>query len=498
MIRLLLRALGVLLSLLLLALVVLGARALRLPSRQVSVPPAPARAVDADRVAARLAEAIRIPTVVTSADPAELEAEPFRAFAAWLAASYPRLHGALALERVSEHSLVYTWPGADPALAPLLLLAHQDVVPAANAERWAHPPFAGVLADGFVWGRGAIDDKGALLAICEAVEALLAEGFAPRRTVLLAFGHDEEVGGPTGAVEIGRLLAARGVRPALVLDEGYALLEGGVVPGFAGLVAPVGVAEKGYATLEVVARAAGGHSSTPPRSTAAGALARAITRLEERPMPISIGGVTGSFLAWLAPEAPLAMRLALGNADLLAPAFGGAVRREPGINALLRTTTAVTMLSGAPKDNVLPSEAIARVNFRILPGDTAEGILARVRELLAAPDVEVRFASEPRDPSPISPSDGPAFALLQRTIGELFPGAVVAPALVVGGTDARHYHVASDAVYRFGPFRFGADDIRLPHGIDERIAIANLADGVRFYARLIENASAADIGDGPG
>lgn len=491
MARTFLRALGLLLSLAVLAGAVMTLRALRLPSRQIAVSPAPPRAVDTERVAAHLAEAIRIPTVITSPDTAQLEAEPFRAFSAWLVATYPRLHGALALERVSGHSLLYTWTGSEPALPPLLLLAHQDVVPAGNPERWTHPPFSGAIADGAVWGRGAIDDKGALVTICEAVEALLAEGFTPRRTVLLAFGHDEEVGGPSGAVKMAEQLAARGVRPALVLDEGYVVLEPGTVPGVAGAVAPIGVAEKGYATLEVVARAAGGHSSTPPRTTATGRLARAITRLEDEPFPISIGGVTGSFFAWLAPELSLPGRIALANADLLAPLLSEAVRREPGVNALLRTTTAVTMLSGAPKDNVLPVEAIARVNFRILPGETGESVLARVRETVAAPEVEARFGAEHRDPSPVSPSDGPAFALLQRTIGELFPGAVVAPALVVGGTDARHYHVASDAVYRFGPFRFGPADIKLPHGIDERIAIDNLGDAVRFYARLIESASAS-------
>ncbi|HEY8493095.1 MAG TPA: M20 family peptidase [Myxococcota bacterium] len=489
--RTLLRGVALVLALLVLVAVALGLRALRLPSRQITAPPAPERTVDAEGVAARLAAAIRIPTVITSPDPGEFDAEPFRAFSAWLAASYPRLHAALALERVSEHALLYTWRGSDPARAPLLLLAHQDVVPAADPERWTHPPFAGAIADGHVWGRGAIDDKGSLVAICEAVELLLAEGFTPRRTVLLAFGHDEEVGGPNGAVKIAALLAQRGVRPAVVLDEGFALLEVGTLPGLPGPVAPIGVAEKGYATIEVVARAPGGHSSTPPRTTAAGALARAITRLEENPFPISVGGVTGTFFAWLAPEMALPGRVLLGNADLLAPLLSDVVRGVPGLNAFLRTTTAVTMLSGSPKDNVLPTEAVARVNFRILPGETAETVLARVRETVAAPDVEARLGEEHRDPSPVSPSDGAAFALVQRTIGELFPDAVVAPALVVGGTDARQYHVVAEAVYRFAPFRFGPGDIRLPHGIDERIAIDNLADGVRFYARLIENASAA-------
>ena len=371
-----------------------------------------------------------------------------------------------------------------------MLLAHQDVVPAENEELWSHPPFAGAIADGIIWGRGAIDDKGPLVAICEAVELLLGEGFSPRRTVILAFGHDEEVGGPNGAQRIAESLAARGVRAALVLDEGFALLEAGVLPGFDRVIAPIGVAEKGFATLELVARGAGGHSSTPPRSTATVAIARAVVRVDEHPMPVSVGGVTGSFFQWLAPEMPLWLRVPLANLDFFARPLDWAAGGQPAINALLRTTTAVTMLSGSPKDNVLPVEATAAVNFRLLPGDTAEAVLARTRDVIADPDVEVRFLRDPRDPSPVSPSDGPPFALLQRTIGELFPSAVVAPALVVGGTDARHYAPIADAIYRFGPFRFGAEDIKLPHGIDERIAVQNFADGIGFYARLIENASA--------
>ncbi|MCL4686135.1 M20 family peptidase [Myxococcota bacterium] len=489
MFRALLRLLGIVLSLAMFAAVLLTVRALRLPSRQITAPPAPVRVVDADAAARRLAAAIRIRTISYSADAADLQADAFAAFARWLTESYPKLHETLALERVSEHSLVYTWAGADPSLAPLVLLAHQDVVPAENEELWSQPPFAGTIADGIVWGRGAVDDKGSLIAICEAVETLLGEGFTPQRTVILAFGHDEEVGGPNGAVRVAETLAARGVRAALVLDEGFALLEPGTLPGFERLVAPIGVAEKGFATLQLVARAAGGHSSTPPRNTATVAIARAVVRLDESPMPVSVGGVTGAFFHWLAPELPLHLRVPLANLDVFARPLDWAAGGQPAINALLRTTTAVTMLSGSPKDNVLPVEATAAVNFRILPGQTAEEVLARTRQVVGNPELEVRFQRAPRDPSPVSPSDGPAFTLLQRTLAELHPSAVVAPALVVGGTDARHYTPIADAIYRFAPFRFGADDIKLPHGIDERIAVDNLADGIRFYARLIENAS---------
>jgi carboxypeptidase PM20D1 len=471
-----------------LLLAVLVVRALSLPSRQLRPEPAPALALDEAALAERLAASLRFPTISVSADAAPAR-EDFLAFQRWLAGSYPRLHATLALERVSELSLLFTWRGSRAELEPAVFLAHQDVVPVADLERWAHPPFDGVVADGFVWGRGAIDDKSQVVGLCEAIEHLLASGFAPERTLLFVFGHDEEVGGAQGAANIAALLASRGVRAAFVVDEGLAILANGAVPMLDRPAALIGVAEKGSATLEIVANGVGGHSSTPPRHTAAGTLARAIQQLEASPFPGGIGGVTRGFFDHLAPELPLLARLPLANLWLFAKPMDWLLSGQPAVNAMLRTTTAVTMLSGSPKDNVLPSQAIATVNFRILPGDTGESVLARVRSLVGADDVEVRFKYPSRDPSAVSPVDAPSFGMLQRTIGEIFPDAVVAPGLVVAGTDSRHFESVTPNVYRFGPFRFDTTDLKRAHGIDERIAIANYADGVRFYVRLLGNAS---------
>ena len=484
-----------LLRLALLGLVVLAAvllaRASALPSHQLHPAPAPRIALDETALAARLAAAVRFPTLSYDDGTTESHHEPFDALQHWLEESFPRLHATLTRERVGGLSLLYTWKGRNSALEPILLLAHQDVVPAADLRRWTHPPFEGAVADGFVWGRGAIDDKSALVGLCEAVEWLLGQGFQPERTVILAFGHDEEVGGGHGAAKIADLLKERGVHAAFSLDEGLAVLMPGVVPLLAHPAALVGVAEKGYATIELVAHAAGGHSSMPPRHTAAGVLAHAILAVENHPFAGGIGGVTGGFFAYLAPEMPLLARVPFANLWLFGRPMDWALSGSPAVNALLRTTTAVTMLSGSPKENVLPSAATATVNFRILPGDTAEGVLARVRGLVADPQVDVRFQSPPHDPSEVSPVDGPAFALLQRTIGESFPDAVVAPGLVLGGTDSRHYGPITRNRYRFGPFHFDASDVKRPHGIDERLGITNYADGVRFYVRLIQNASEA-------
>lgn len=470
-------------------LAALALSALRLPSRQIEIPPAPPRAVDADEVAAHLAESIQFETVSHSTDPADLESEAFAGFRRWFEATYPKLHRTLTREIVAGDSLLYTWAGSDPALEPVLLAAHQDVVPAENLERWTRPPFEGRIEDGFVWGRGTIDDKGALIAIAEAVERLIGEGFVPRRTLLLAFGHDEEVGGGRGASAIAALLASRNVRALLALDEGAAVVEG-VLPGFTRPVALVGIAEKGSATLEVVARAEGGHSSTPPRETASGILARAIQRIESNPLPGGVVGATRQLFEYLAPETPLYARVPLANLWLFAKPLDWVLSGQPGVNALLRTTTAVTMLSGSPKDNVLPVEAIAGVNFRLLPGDSSDWLLERITEIVDDPRVEVRFKYPPREATAVSPSDGPAFALIQRTVAEIFPDAIFAPFLTVGGTDVRHYAPITDGLYRFAPFTYGAADLKLPHGIDERIAVDALPVAVDFYARFIENASA--------
>ena len=462
-------------------------RALGLSSRQAAVAPIERRELDASAAAANLAAALRFETI-SHQDRALTSAEAFGDFHAWLAATYPRLHARLEREVIGARSLLYTWSGSDPDLARIVLLAHQDVVPADGAARWSHPPFSGALEGGYVWGRGAIDDKGGLVALCEAVERLLEDGFEPRRTVMLAYGHDEEVGGLEGAALIAQQLAARGVRAELVLDEGMAVIEG-ALPGLSRPAALVGIAEKGSATLELLVEAEGGHSSTPPRHTGAGILATALHRVEADPLPGGIDGVVEDLFDHVAPELSLRYRLPLANLWLFRGVAERILGSDPAMNALLRTTTAVTMLEGSPKHNVLPQRARALVNFRIRPGETSEDVLRHVLRAVDDPRVAISFARPPREPSPVSPTDGPAFALLQRTIGELFPDALVAPALVLGGTDSRHYTIVTDAVYRFRPFLYTPDDLPRIHGIDERVSTTTLADGIRFYIRLIENAS---------
>ena len=468
---------------------VLFANTLRFRSRQLVVAAAPPMAVDAGAVG-RLAAALRVRTV-SNQDPAVLPRAEFVALHGLLAEEFPAVHRTLGRETVADLSLLYTWAGTEPALPPLLLLAHQDVVPVdpATERGWTHAPFGGEIADGYVWGRGALDDKVGVVGLLEASERLISAGFRPRRTIYLAFGHDEEVGGTRGATAIARVLGERRIVPAFVLDEGLAVTEG-IVGGIAAPVALVGIAEKGYLSVELVVESEGGHSSTPPHETAVGILAAAIHALERHPAPATIAGPVRRFFEFIGPEMALTSRVALANLWLFAPLVERRLAATPAADALLRTTTAPTMLEGSVKENVLPARVRAVVNFRIRPGDSMAGVVEHVRSVVA--DARVRIApleGTRSEPSPESSVASDGFRTLQRTIGEVFPGVVVAPGLVVGATDSRHYAGLGADVYRFLPYRVREEDLRRVHGIDERLRVADYEAAVRFYARLIENAA---------
>lgn len=475
-----------------LALLALGAllalRALAPRSMQPAVEPAPAYEIrDADAAVERFAAAIRIPTV-SHQDPAQDDRNAFLALHRHLERSFPAMHAVLRRELVNDLGLVYTWPGRDAAKPPVVLMAHQDVVPVepGTESNWEQPPFSGAVAGGFVWGRGALDTKGKLLALCEAIDRLAAEGFQPERTIYLVSGQDEEVGGQRGGKAIAKRFEARGARFDWVLDEGGVIGEG-LLPGVARPVALIGIAEKGYLTLALSVSAEGGHSSIPPPHTAIGILAAAIERLEAQPLPASLGPATRQLLAAIGPEMALPLRIAVGNADLLEPLLLHTLSATPRGNAAVRTTTAVTMLRAGVKENALPGTARAVVNFRILPGDTIAKVTEFVRRVIDDARVDVRplEGSSADEPSPESRTDSPAFALLARTIRASYPDVVIAPNLVLGGTDARYFRPLSDNVYRFGPDRYAPDDLKRPHGSNERASVRDYLASIGFYVRLI-------------
>ena len=482
------RALLALVFLVLLLVAAVAANTLRQGSHQVDVAPAPALAIDEKAVADKLAGAVRFQTVSVREDP-EANAAEFLKLHEYLKQRFPRVHEKLKLEVVGKYSLLYTWPGTDASAKPVLLMAHQDVVPVSpgTESKWQAAPFSGDVKDGYVWGRGAWDDKSRVIAQLEAVEMLLAQGFQPRQSVLLAFGHDEEVNGARGAGEIVKLLQQRKVRCEFVLDEGSAITQG-IIPGIDKPVAIIGIAEKGYASVKLHATSDSGHSSMPPAAgtSAIGELAMTLSRVEHEQRPAAISGVARQMFETLAPEFGGVQRVALSNLWLFEPLVLNQLEKARSINALLRTTTALTIVNGGNKDNVMPGVAEAVVNFRTLPGDTAQGMLLHVNSKSWG-DIDISLMPGWGDPSPISSADSTAYQAIARTLRAQFPGIVVTPGLVVTGTDSRRYTPVADNVYRFSPVRVAPADLPRLHGIDERVGVSNLAELVRFYHLLLTN-----------
>src|SRR5690606_32085949 len=315
--------------------------------------------LDDDLVLGRLRRAITFPTV-SPQPPQPRDEQAFTAFLDWLESAYPRVFGALEAERIGGLTLLLTWRGSDAEARPVLLTGHYDVVPvpADSGEEWSHPPFAGTLADGYVWGRGALDNKNGVIGLLEAVDWMLAHDERPRRTVYFSFGHDEEIGGEEGAGAVVETLEQRGVRLAWSLDEGSFVFER-IFPGVDERIAVINTAEKGSLTVRITASAAGGHSSMPPRRTAVGRLAEALVALEDNPMPGGLDGLPAQTFDAVAPHMPFVPRLMFANRWLLGPLVEAQLEDLAFANAMMRTTTAPTMLSGSPKVNVLPTEASA-------------------------------------------------------------------------------------------------------------------------------------------
>jgi len=464
--------------------IVMIVRAITLESSQLEVQRV-AIEVDSKAVAEHLAEAIQIRTVSDDENGSDFdEIERFHRF---LAQAYPLTFGQIEKEVVGRGSLLLTWSGRSPELDPVVLMAHFDVVPVVETDEWSHPAFDGVISDGYLWGRGVLDDKGALIAILEGIETLLGEGFVPRRTVLIVLGHDEEIGGARGAAKIAALLGERGMSPQSILDEGGAITEG-LIAGVPGPVALVGVAEKGFLTLELSVAMEGGHSAMPPPETSVGILSKAIVRLEGSPFSQRLTPAMREQLRTLAPEMGFGARVLAANLWSLEPlALRVIGSTEVGL-AMTRTSIAPTMLEASPKANVLASTAKAIVNLRLLPGDTSESARGRVLAVIGDERVEVTELTASEAPPWSDPSD-PAFQVVAKSIREVFGDVIVTPSMLMATTDSRHFAGLTNRIYRFAPLRVRPEDVTRFHGVDERIAIDDLADAVRFYVQYIRNAS---------
>nr|WP_293834868.1 M20 family peptidase [uncultured Arsenicibacter sp.] len=467
-------------------LVVLLVNTFRFTSKQLTdVKPAPVLQVG-DSALIRLSQALRIRTV-SFTDYSLTDTTQFDQFLSFIHKAYPLIHSTLTQERFPNYAVMYTWPGKDTKRKPVLLIGHYDVVPVIQGTQrmWKHQAFAGESEGGYLYGRGALDDKATVMGLLEAVEYLLKTNYQPEQTIMLAFGPDEETTG-RGAKTMAAALKKRGIEPEMVLDEGGVIKTDGVA-GLKKQIALVGIAEKGYVSLQLSATGEGGHSSMPPKQTSIGIIASAVAKLETNPFPGRLDAGLNHMFQYIGPEMGFGQRLVFANQWLFSPVISSILGGTPAGDATQRTTTAPTIFKAGEKENVLPIDAVATVNFRILPGETIKSVTERVIEVIG--DERVKVALIPgtigSEPSPVSDPDAAPFGRVQRAIQSVFPEVIVSPYLMLGAADARHYTGICKNVYRFMPVRMSDETLKLLHGTNERIAANDYRQMIQFYIQLI-------------
>lgn len=477
--------------------------------------PATARAVEGDfmneKALSRISGGLKIPTV-GSVFYEEVDFEPFRRFKAYLAESYPEVYRAMLVEYVNEYSIVLCWKGKNPALEPILFLSHYDVVPAGSVEplsdepifqpydspygpaeetqiAWDYPVFSGAVANGRVYGRGALDMKGMLFAIMEAADMLLAEGFQPEQDIWFAFGHDEETGGLQGAAKIAALFKSRGLEFDAVFDEGGLIgLEGAVLDELDRPIAVVGLGEKGYLTLGVTVRGIGGHSSMPVARSSLVQAAEIAMILNSNQLDARVTPPVAMFLETVKSiELPEDIRKRLAEAAQKPAESLDILSGNPVLNALVRTTTAVTMMRGSEASNVISPVSEVVVNFRILHGDTVESVTEHVRLLCSGYDVEINVIGSSREASSLTPPDSRGFRALSESIKSVYPDVLVLPYITVGGTDAYKYQTVSDNIYRFMPVRLNRHELGTIHNANEYISVENYENMIKYFHTLMRS-----------
>lgn len=475
------RLLFLIFSIVVLFIAILFIRAALVSSRQQPVKESVLSPFDSSAVE-RLKEAITIRTV-TPPNPERRDTLSFTAFHKFLKRKFPLLHTKVKSETISGYTLLYTWQGTDSSLAPIVVMAHQDVVPADDSLKWKAPPFSGAEIDDFIYGRGVLDMKGSLMAILESTEFLVKRDFNPRRTICFLFGHDEESGVGKGAQAAAEILEKRYGTIEFVLDEGGLILKE-ALPGLDHPLALVGIAEKGFVNVELVAHGEGGHSSMPPHKTAVLSLNSALNKISKKNFPAELSNATAALFEYSAPEMKFPFRQLFTNYDILSPAIISVMEKTPSGNASIRTTTAFTILQAGNKENVIPSEAKAIINVRIMPGTTPEQVLDYFTDVIDDSAISVRQIGNASDPSVVSDTGSASFKELSSCIRTVFPEVTVAPYLVVGVTDSRHLQNISKNIYRFLPIVFLKSDLQRLHGKDERLGVNAYARMISFYTNL--------------
>lgn len=459
---------------------------LTLKSRQISVAKAEKIRIS-DSAVQRFSEAIQIKTV-SPEESADFDSLQFMRFNTYLKKNYPLTDSLLEHRVFNKFSHLFLWKGVQTEMKPVILMGHLDVVPVIqeNLKFWKQPPFEGKIIRDTLWGRGSIDDKIGVVGILEAVEFLLGQNYRPARDMYIALGHDEEIGGNKGAEAIANYLIEKDVAAEFIMDEGGSITQG-MIPGFEKDVALIGIAEKGSVSLELAVELEGGHSSMPGKETAIDVMSKAIAKLKSNPFPAGISKPIEGFVEFLGPEMPFFNRMAFANMGLFEPLILNSYEATSSGNALIRTTTAPTIFNSGVKDNIIPLSARATVNFRIISGSSIKEVMDHVKQTIDDERISVKESGFNTEPSKVSSTEEFGFQTIHRTIAEIYPETIVSPYLVVGATDARHFNEISNNIYRFLPVRITKSNIKSFHGLNERIAIDEFENAIRFYIQLIKN-----------
>ena len=460
----------------------------------------------------RFAGGIRIPTISTE-NYDETNFKPFEEFQKYLAESYPEVYKVMEADTVNNHGLLFHWKGKNKDLNPILFLSHYDVVPVVGydpetatvpdtifqfndkplppiesySEKWEYPPFSGAVVNGRIYGRGTLDMKCMLFSLMEGADNLIKEGFQPERDIWFAFGHDEEVSGRQGALKIADEFKKRGLHFDAVYDEGGIIAApGSAIESVQQPIGLVGVGEKGFLTLRLTVKGMGGHSSMPPAKGSLVLAAEIIEKLNSDQFPAQIITPIAKFFDNIGGDMSFFSRMAIANQWVLKPLLLSTMEKSPASNALVRTTTAVTMAKGSDAPNVLASEAEVTVNFRILPGNTVAEVKKHVDNICQGYDVNIDVVSE-REPSGISPEDVRGFQIIKEEVAMIYPEAIVSSYITIGGTDAYKYQVVSDNIYRFMPICLNKYEQRTIHNENEYISFENYGKMQWYFREIMRN-----------